>query len=335
MPNLSFLLDFIQTQKPQYLHLLCGHPTNKDDFKTNIVKACCYISLNVCQAVIGALDVTFSINSPELSPCVGEPPSQAHLQGAQAQPHSLSLKEEIKQFEEKYEDLVDYVLSDFKTGGVSIKRILKCLRQLPVSLKLPCGEFLRSQAERLSRVSNIDELFFILSLYWDFLNPSLLAHLADRFGDDQTIRSVKKYLGELREFRMRTTINCFIDMWTGTLPPDTQEIVMELGDNWREQSLEQLEEFRIEVSRKRWFEDYVPLKRIKVSSVVAVFSLPKSVDSHSLELESLRQFFQEHQVLRILLNGYCILNLHVQQVYPFVVCTAPFVYPSVSSKGEK
>ena len=246
-------------------------------------------------------------NSPEL-------PSQAPTNHLEAQP--LSLKEEIEQFEEKYEDLVDYVLSAFKTGKVSVKRVLKCLRQLPVSLKLQCGEFLRSQAGHLCRASTIDELFFILSPHWDFLNPSLLAHLAHRFGDDQTIRSVDEYLGELKEFRMRININSFIDMWTGILPPDTQEIVMELGDNWREQSLEKLEEFRIEVSRKRCFEDYVmPLKRIKVSSVDAIFSLPESVDIPSLELESLRTFFREHQVLRILLNGACILNLQLQQVY--------------------
>ena len=161
-------------------------------------------------------------------------PSQAptnHLEGTQAQP--LILKEEIKQFEDKYyEDLVDNVLSTFKAGKVSIKRVLKCLRQLPVSLKLQCGEFLQSQAARLSRVSNIDELFFILSPHWDFLNPNLLAHLAYRFGDEHTIRSVDEYLGELREFRMRTKIDNFIHMWIGIRPPDTQEIVMELGDDW-------------------------------------------------------------------------------------------------------
>ena len=177
------------------------------------------------------------------------------------------------------------------------------------------AKLLQSEASRLAQASSIDELFFILSPHWDFLNPSLLAHLAYRFGDDQTIRSVEEYLGELREFRMRTKVDNFIDMWTGELPPDTQEIVMKLGDNWREQSLEQLEELRIEVSRKHCFEDYVmPLKRIKVSSVDAIFSLPESVEIHSLELESLRQFFLEHQILRILLNGTCIFDLQLHQV---------------------
>ena len=254
-----------------------------------------------------------------------ELPSQAptnHLEGTQAQP--LSLKEEIDQFEEKYEDLVDCVLSAFKAGTVSIKRVLKCLRQLPVSLKLQCGEFLRSQAGHLCRASSIDELFFILSPHWDFLNPSLLAHLAYRFGDEHTIRSVDEYLGELREFRMRTKINNFIDIWTGILPSDTQEIVMELGENWREKSLEQLVEVLMEVSRKRWFGGYVMrLKGIQQSSVDVVLSLPESVDIHSLELESLREFFQEHQVLRILLNGVCVFNLQLQQVYHFGLCTHP------------
>ena len=203
----------------------------------------------------------------QLCPSVGEPPSQPptnfnQFTGALTKP--LSLEEEIKQFEEKYEDLVDHVRSAIKTRGVSLKRVLQCLRQLPVSLKLQCHEFLQNQAALLSRVSSIDELFFILSLHWDFLHPSLLAHLAHRFGDEQTVKLVDKYLGELREFRMQTKISNFIDKWTGTLLP--QEIVMELGDNWGQHSLEQLEEFQIEVSRKRFFEDYVvPLKRDKIS----------------------------------------------------------------------
>ena len=261
------------------------------------------------------------IGSPQLSPSVGELPPTKQLQGVQA--HPLSLEEEIKQFEEKYADLVVFVRNAFKRGGVSFEKVQNGLMQLPVSLK-QYARLLQNEASHLARASSIDELFFILSPHWDFLNPSLLAYLTHRFGDEHTIRSVEEYLGELKVFRMRTKINSFIDKWTGILPPDTQEIVMELGDNWREQSLEQLEEFRIEVSRKRCFEDYVmPLKRIKVSSVDAVFSLPDSVDIHSLELENLREFFREHQVLKIILNGVCIFNLQFQQVYHFGLHTNP------------
>jgi len=132
---------------------------------------------------------------------------------------------------------------------------------------------------------------------------------------------------------MRTKINNFIDMWTGVLPPDTEVIVMELGDDWREKTLEHLEELLMQVSRKRWFGDYVMRFRgIKESSVDLVFSLPESVEIQSLELESLREFFQEHQVLRILFNGTCILNLQLQQVTFQFKCTGSFMHSSLRRK---
>jgi len=270
---------------------------------------------------------------PPLTPPTPPPLTSPTPLTPTAQP--LSLEEEIKQFEEKYAGLVVQVRDAFKRGRVSFEQVQSCLLQLPVSLTSQCGKFLQSQASDLFQATSIDVLFVILSQHWNFLNPNLLAHLVQRFGDRETKDSVDKYLGDLRKFRMRTKIGDFIDKWSGTPLPGTKEIVMELEDNWGEQSLQQLEELRIKVSRKRCLEDYVmPLKRIKASSVDAVFSLPESVDVHSLELESLQEFFQEYQVLRILLNGVCILNLQVQQVCPLVCVLCTFCVP-FSSKGGK
>ena len=88
---------------------------------------------------------------------------------------------------------------------------------------------------------------------------------------------------------------------------------MELEEEvWRKRTLEQLEQIRIGLSRKRSLEDSVlpwPVKSIRVSSVDAVFSLPKSIDGHSLHLNEVREFFLAHQVLRVLLNGVCILQV--------------------------
>ena len=253
-------------------------------------------------------------NSPQLSTGVGELPFQPPInqfKGSQVQP--VSLEEEIKQLEKKYADLVVSIRNAFKRRRVSYEKVQDCLLQLPVSLR-QYAKLLQSEAAQLFQASSINELFFKLSLHWDFLNPGLLAHLAYSCGDDQTIKSVDEYLGKLREFRMRTKIGVFIDKWIGKSPPNTQEIVMELGDNWREKSLEQLDQLQTELSRMHWF-----FKGITSSSVDAVFSLPESVDIDSLELESLREFFQEHQVLRILLNRVCILDLQPQQVHLFLL----------------
>ena len=187
-----------------------------------------------------------------------------------------------------------------------------------MSLKQQCHKFLQSQTSRLINAPNIDELFWILSDYWDFINPSLLVNLAHKFGDDQTIASVDMYMKELKEFRMRTKLKDFINQWTGQPRPDFHEIVLEFKDDWREYTLEQLEEFRNAFLCKQWLERYaMPFGGIKEACVAAVFSLPKAINSR--DLESLHNFFQEHQILRVFLNGTCIVDIQVYCIYCLII----------------
>ena len=178
------------------------------------------------------------------------------------------------------------------------------LEWLPVPLKRQYGELLQSQEAHLSQDSSIDELFFKLTPLWDFLNPSLLAYLTLRVGNEQTISLVDKYLAELREFRMRTKINNFINRWTGTLLPDTQEIVMKLGENWREQSLEQLEELRNKVSHTGGFKDSAMSKASSVDAMVTP-PLDRSLEQDVVSMVSnvLQQIQQPPNSLLLSLQG--------------------------------
>ena len=78
----------------------------------------------------------------------------------------------------------------------------------------------------------------------------------------------------------------------------------------------------------------LPVKTITVSSVDAVYSLPKSIDGHSLHLEDLCNFFLEYQVRRVLLNGVCILDLQVyiffQLQYTMSLCEPHFSVHNLS-----
>jgi len=233
-----------------------------------------------------------------------------NLERVQVQPQGIG--EEIKQFEEKYRNLVHSVLVGFQQGSISLRDILACLMVLPISRQLQLGNLLQNKARQLSQASSIKELFLILSEtpYWNFLNPSLLSHLVEEFGDGPTKQQKNKYLEELRGFRMRTKVKDFMGKWTGTSQSDTQELVLELEEVvWRKRTLEQLEQFRLGLSRKRSLEDSA--LPFKVPSINAVFSLPKSIAGHVLHLEVLREFFLAHQVLRVLLDGVCILDLRV------------------------
>ena len=203
------------------------------------------------------------------------------------------------------------VLAAFQQGSISFRDIQACLTALPISRQLQLGNLLQSKALQLSQASSIKELFLILSEtpYWNFLNPGLLSHLVEQFGDGPMKQQKNKYLEELRGFRMRTKVDDFMGKWTGTSQPDTQELVVELDEVWRKRNLEQLEQFRMRFSRTQSLEDSA--LPFKVPSINAVFSLPKSVDGRSLHLEDLRKFFLVHQVLKVSLDGDCILDLQV------------------------
>ena len=84
-----------------------------------------------------------------------QPPT--NIESAKAQP--LSLEEEIKEFEEKYRNLVRHVLVAFQQGSVSFDDIQAFLMAPPTSLQL--GNLLRSNALHLSQASSISELFYI------------------------------------------------------------------------------------------------------------------------------------------------------------------------------
>ena len=192
------------------------------------------------------------------------------------------------------------------------------LMQLPVSLKLPCREFFLNQASSLAGASSVKDLFWILSMYWDFMNPSLLAHLAHSFGDDRIRELVDKYMEELRGFRRQTKVKDFINLWTGQPIPDYHKIAVELNDDW---NLEQLEEFRIKLAHKRWLEGYVlRFDGTKDACVAAIFSLPKAIESHTLGLENLRGFFQENQIMKVFLNEVCIIDMQVCTVFSKGYC---------------
>ena len=226
-----------------------------------------------------------------------------------SQPQSLTIKKEIDELKKKYETLTSDVLNAFKRGKLSVEDIMQHIRQLPDPLKQQCRKFILDQASSLSRASSIEEIFLILSFYWDFLNPGLLVHLTDRFDQAKTL--VDKYMKDLRGFQKRTKLKDLINVLTSPARPNSDQIVMVLKDKWKERSLEDFEEFRDKMSLKQRL--MMRFDGIIEGCRAAIFTTPKAVD---LELENLHEFFQEHQILRVFLNGACIVNLQV----PFVSC---------------
>ena len=247
-----------------------------------------------------------------------------------------SVQKEIHELEKQYDNLVDVVEDSLTNTGTDLSQLKKRIIRLPVSLKYSHWEF--HEPESIAAIENttsIRELFTLLhNRHWDFLNCDLLCHIVDRFGDPNTRESREKYLHELGRFRKKTKLIDLIQ-WTSTRYAINESLekhlVLKLGEEWRDQTLEELEQFKTEFSRRCSIEKHVMQFRKAEGGCIAVtFALPASVDIAALCLQDLREFLKQHHVLRIMAGESCILDV---TTIPKVVhvCICGYMYIPITS----
>ena len=149
----------------------------------------------------------------------------------------------IERLDEQYVEIQQLVFETIKHRKVPLDVILNWIRFLPMTLRTQFAELNQGQAKILTSASNVDELFFILSPYWNSLHPALLEYLVKKLGDKELKARMDRYMEELHHFRIQTTLGNFLDKWVGGIPPGYQEFVLELGEEWRERTVEDFEQF--------------------------------------------------------------------------------------------
>ena len=229
-------------------------------------------------------------------------------------PLSSSLDEEIKQLDEEYTEIESLVLKTIKLRNIPHKTMLEWVQVLPMRLKSQFSELLQRNAKALCDASSVDELFIIVSPYWNTLHPTLLEHLVKKLADDNLKSRMKKYTDDLCKFRIHTRLGDFIEKWAGGVPPGFDEFVLEQGEEWREKTVEDLENFRIKLSRQQCIGGHMTyMKRVMPGSIFVEFALPQCCFPLTFE-EDTRKFFREEHVLGIYVGGLCILDLHQPEV---------------------
>ena len=118
-------------------------------------------------------------------------------------------------------------------------------------------------------------------------------------------------MADLHHFRIQTTLGDFLDKWIGDIPPGYQEFVLELGEEWRKKTVEDFEQFRIRLSRLQSFGGgHMPfMKTAKSSSILATLALPEQVFPIDVRQTVLQKFLRDENVLRVMLEGQCLLDL--------------------------
>ena len=228
------------------------------------------------------------------------------VEGANITTESLerNIEKEIQELEDEFSSVVLKAALDLEKIELSLVK-LHITTQLPVSVKHQHIKFLQENLSAISNAKSVHEIISILALYWDFLNCGLLNEIVRRLGNPETKQLMEKYMEKLRQFRVKTKLGDFIGKWARRCPLHFSELITELGGNWRDRTLEDLENFRIELARAICVEGYaLPCIANKPGSVSVTWALPSSLPGIAETLQSIFSLLEEeYDVLMIVFQG--------------------------------
>ena len=173
---------------------------------------------------------------------------------SQVQPFECNIEKEIEILEDKFLDVVNEAANSLE--NVRLSELKRCVTQLRVSVKYQHIKFLECKAAAINDAQSVDDIFVILGRYWDFLNCGLLSEIVRRLGNEATKQLMEEYTENLRRFRMKTKLGDFIGKWARTTAPQFTEFVAKVKGEWKNHTLEDLEEFRMELARSMYVKEY-------------------------------------------------------------------------------
>ena len=228
------------------------------------------------------------------------------------------LEAEIAKLKKDFEDLVDSIEDSF-ISRVPLIKILRSIKHIPVSLSQDLGTYFREETSKILRTDSILHLFVLLAPMWGYLNPGLLEFLVGRFGSQDDIADMQKYLEKLDTFRQSVKLGDFVRV------RHTKEnalnrfrfkkIITIMGHDWENQTLQDAENFRVQFAEEHNLQPFVPRMDIVPSSIAIVICLPHWLE---INLDELWGFFNRNGVKRVFMDGHIDWMKKVRGCKPFM-----------------
>ena len=223
---------------------------------------------------------------------------------------ATSIEMSIKQLDKELHKIERQLFRTMEQQEVPLEKIFDWIRFLPVAMRPHFAELTRVLFKTLPTVSNLDELFAILPQYWNSLHPSVLEHFVDMLEDGDLQERMQRYMKNLSHFRKQTPLGAFLDKWDGEIPSSYQEVVIELGEKWREKTVNDLMQLQVRISRlKSIGGGHMPfLKATKSSSILVILTLPQHLFPLDFRQKALHDFLRSEDVLKVIVDGQCVLD---------------------------
>ena len=177
---------------------------------------------------------------------------------------NINIKNKIRALERKFSSVQRQFM---KSPRATVEELQSCLATLP--------SFQCEAPTPLLETRSKNEFFHRLKKYCNAQDPDILEDLIEELGDEETKMKLNQFSEELTAFQRGTKLKDVIENYDGpeNLPPNYKELSIKLGDNWRENTLEDLKKVQLRMSLRSWL-----LKLIEDGSLIVTYMVPNSED---------------------------------------------------------
>ena len=213
------------------------------------------------------------------------------------------------------------------------------LTSLPLFKQHEDMDFLKGEKSRIKMAKNVDEIFEILDPYWNYVDYDLLDHIIKLFGTSDLQEEMRKYITELEQFEMTTTVHNFnlATQEEVVVPARYGILAVKLKKDSKSFTLHDLREFKKSVENELSLKEYVPLlfQRVSCSSVKIILAFPPEAHAELSEVFKDKQFRRKHRVVSEEFNIECTDVSQSSRVEAVVSDTNAIVYRALVASIAK
>ena len=176
---------------------------------------------------------------------------------------NATIPERIQVMEIKFDQLLDKTQDGLVDNNIPLQKLKRCITRLPAYIKDQHFHFIKENLSEIKESKCVEDIFLFLNLYWNFLNYTLLEHIVNEFGNNDTKAAMVKYVSELVAFRKATKLSDFITHWpcTRRVPPDMSKLVIKMEKDWSNCTLEHVEQFKTTLTQELLLPSFAVLLR--------------------------------------------------------------------------
>ena len=137
-------------------------------------------------------------------------PIPSHLGTFSAQ---CPLKQRVHELDVRFFALIKKTRQEVNQSNLDSSSFSLLLTHLAISVGKHQIHYFKQNMKAFVTASNIDNIFFLLNFYWDFLNYGLLEHIVEWCGNEELKKEMEEYIADVACFRKETVLHDFVGVW--------------------------------------------------------------------------------------------------------------------------